>query len=125
MTCKNIYTAALALIGEPSDNNGTVDYSARSLMLLPIVFARYARLSDQLTGESLSQEGTFAISSLEDNIPLDSRLYPVCAQTLASMLILDELPELSELLLSRANADAKAIAHEIVTIAATREVYES
>lgn len=122
MTCRYIYTAALALIGEANDNSGCADYSARSLLLLPIVFARYSRLSAELYGMTPAN-GSLTVSSLDDLFPLDLRLCPVCAEALASMLIFDELPELSEILNSRAATDASSLSREASEISATREVY--
>ena len=122
MTCRTIYTTSLALIGEVEAEGLHEDYATRAPSLLHIIFSRYVGLSETISGEAPAFED-LQVSSLDSNYPLDKRLIPLCAETLAAMLVVDELPELSDSLNSKADSDAKAIAHSLTEIGSTREVY--
>lgn len=124
MTCHDIYIAALALIGEAKDNTGTADYAARAPHLLSVIFSRFARVSEELSGAQISRV-SLNISSLSQAFPLDERLAALTSEVLASMLIIDEYPEISGMLASRADADLKMIESGIVSVTSTREVYGS
>ncbi len=121
MTCNYIYETALALIGEDLGAADPGDYKSRAPMLLSVLFARFARLSEMLSGEVTAGE-SLSVTSLDDTFPLDSRLYVAVSFALASLLILDELPEISDRLEDRATAYAKSAAKELTEIT-TSEVY--
>lgn len=122
MTCNNIYNAALALIGEAEDTDATVDYAMRSVHLLKVIFSRFARLSEELSGTEAAYE-TLNIASLDEHFPLDERLASLISEVLASMLIIDELPEISKMLAERAEFDRKQLCAEATGVTSTREVY--
>ena len=63
--------------------------------------------------------------SLTDPFPLAERLMPAAAGMLASMLILDELPELAAILAEQAERDRLAAGSELPVpdIGSVREVY--
>ncbi len=124
MTCRTIYTTALTLIGEHETDGLHEDYAARTPSLLHVIFSRYAKLSEALSGSTPALDD-LKTSSLDDTYPLDDQLIPLCAETLAAMLIIDELPEISEMLSSSADSDAEAIANTLTEISPTREVYGS
>ncbi len=121
MTCRYIYETALSLVGEKPDAAGTDDYESRTPVLLSVLFARFARLSEMLSGEA-PDRATLSAVSLDDSFPLDCRLYLPVSFALASLLILDELPEISDRLEERAAAYARDAAKEITEITAS-EVY--
>lgn len=123
MTCRIIYTIALTIIGETESPGACEDYAARAPGLLNIVFARYARLSEIISGNPVSTDNIL-ITDLENEFPLHDRLIPLCAQSLAAMLITDELPEISELLVKRADSDADALSREFTEIGQVREAYD-
>ncbi len=122
MKCRDIYLSALALIGEPTDNTGTADYAQRAVGLLKIVFAKYAPLSDAL-GETSVKENLPQIENLDNDYPLDSKLAGICAEALASMLILDKSPDISEILEKRIKEDIERVSKTVVEIGTTKEVY--
>ena len=124
MTCRYIYSAALALIGESEDTDATKDYAARSKNLLTLIFLRYSSLSEALSGGFVSLE-SMMIPSLDSPFPLDERLAALSAEALASMLIIDELPEISKNLAERAEFDRQQLCLEASTVGSTREVYGS
>lgn len=124
MTCRTIYTIALTLIGEVETAGLHEDYAARSPSLLHIIFSRYAKLSEMISGTAPKFE-ELQIASLDVIYPLDEKLIALCAETLAAMLIIDELPEISEMLNSRADSDAEAISRSLTEIGSTKEVYGS
>ncbi len=122
MICKKIYLAALALIGEGGDSDATADYAARSVHLLKVIFSRFARLSEELSGTETSYE-SLNITSLDELFPLDERLAFLISEVLASMLVIDELPEISKMLAERAEFDRKQLCAEATGVSSTREVY--
>ena len=122
MTCRYIYLAALALIGEPEDTEATKDYAARSIHLLTVIFSRFAKLSEALSGGVVSYE-SLIVTSLDAPFPLDERLAALVSEVLASMLVVDELPEISKMLASRAEDDRKLLSAEASCVGSTREVY--
>lgn len=124
MTCNNIYLAALALIGEAEDTDATADYAARSVHLLRVIFSRFAQLSEALSGGEASYE-SLNITSLDAHFPLDERLSSLISEVLASMLVIDELPEISKMLAERAEFDRKQLCAEATGVTSTREVYGS
>ncbi len=124
MTCRTIYTIALTLIGEVETAGLHEDYAERTPSLLYIIFSRYAKLSEMLSGDAVKNQDLH-ITSLDAGYPLDERLIPVCAETLAAMLIIDELPEITKMLNSKADSDVKAITNDLTEISSIQEVYGS
>ncbi len=122
MTCRYIYNAALALLGEPEDTDATKDYAVRSVHLLTVIFSRFAKLSEALSG-ALTDFEALTLTSLDSPFPLDQRLAALVSEVLASMLVTDELPEISKMLAQRAEKDTLALSAEAVSIGSTREVY--
>lgn len=122
MICNNIYQTALALIGEPNHSTGTADYEKRAPHLLGVIFHRLVRISEAITGTALDRTKLF-IASLDEEFPLDERLFCAAALALASLFVLDELPELAAELDERADAEAELAAREAVSVTPTREVY--
>ncbi len=124
MTCRYIYNAALALLGEAEDTDATKDYATRSVHLLAVIFSRFARLSEALSGGMTDFEA-LTIPSLDAPFPLDERLAALVSEVLASMLVTDELPEISKLLAERAEKDIRQLSAEAASVGSTREVYGS
>lgn len=107
MTCTDIYNTALALIGEPRHTASTADYSERAPFLISLVFRRLGTLSDRFTGNNTDVEG-LSVTSLNEPYPLAPELFEAVCLNLASLLILDELPDVSEVLSKRAAASENA-----------------
>ncbi len=124
MTCRIIYTIALTVIGETESSGVCEDYAARSPSLLNVIFSRYAKLSEIISGNAAPVDIPL-ITDLENEYPLHERLIPICAQSLAAMLITDELPDLSELLNNRVASDEEALSREFTELSTVKEVYGS
>ena len=124
MTCRYIYNAALALLGEAEDTAATNDYAARSVHLLTVIFSRFSRLSEALS-DCMTDFEALTITSLDAPFPLDERLAALASEVLASMLVTDELPEISKMLAERAEKDSRLLSAEASSIGSTREVYGS
>ena len=121
MTCNSVYETALALLGEAGDAPGLADYRSRAPHLLGIIIGRLAGASALIDGRTV----TAAKPALTDPFPLAERLLPAAAGMLASMLILDELPELAAILAEQAERDRLAAGSELPVpdIGSVREVY--
>jgi len=121
MTCKSVYETALALLGEAGDNPGLADYRSRAPLLLGIITARLAAASTAIDGKAVK----VATLTLDSTFPLADRLMPTAAGMLASMLVLDELPELAAILAEHAERDRLAAGSELPVpdIGSVREVY--
>ncbi|MBQ2709262.1 MAG: hypothetical protein IJF67_13425 [Clostridia bacterium] len=121
MTCNSVYETALALLGEAGDAPGLADYRSRAPHLLGIITRRLAGASVLIDGRAVSA----LTPSLTDPFPLAERLMPAAAGMLASMLILDELPELAAILAEQAERDRLAAGSELPVpdIGSVREVY--
>ena len=122
MTCNSVYETALALLGEAGDAPGLADYRSRAPHLLGIIIARLAGASALIDGRTVTAA---AKPALTDPFPLAERLMPAAAGMLASMLILDELPELAAILAEQAERDRLAAGSELPVpdIGSVREVY--
>ena len=99
MLCYDLLTAALKLLGEPGDGDENPDYAERAAYIIASfvgeareVDAKY-RLAHGL-GEAEILDYVYV--SLDDEFPLSERLAYPCTFYLASILIADESPELSE-----------------------------
>ena len=99
MICYDILTAALRLLGEPGDADDNHDYAERAIYIIASfigeareVDAKY-RLAHGLDKAEISE---YVFVSLDDEFPLSERLAYPASFYLASLLIADESPELSE-----------------------------
>ncbi len=121
MTCNTIYETALALLGEVSYNGSCSDYEERAPYLLRMIITRLAVYSKFLSGTEAELEEL----TLESEFPLDLRLAPCASEMLASMLIFDEMPELSRDLMEYAENDRELVEELSIApdIGTTREVY--
>lgn len=124
MTCNTIYTSALALVGESKHTAGTASYLARAPQLLTVILFRLSSIASLLSGSDIYPENLI-VESLDAYFPVDVRLMPVCSYMLASMLIFDELPELSEKLDAEAKKTLEAISDKLSTVGGIGEVYPS
>lgn len=122
MNCKSIYEAALALIGEPVNDNSTADYQARAVKLFFLALIKYRSLSTAVCGIDHKLHTLF-ITNLDSNFPLDQRAMVPVTYYLASLLILDELPELSDMLEKKSEQSAKDVEKEATTVNKIVEVY--
>ncbi len=91
MTNLLIYQTALALLGETDEQNSCADYRARAPLLLRVIVSRLSAVSELIDGNTVSD----AELSLGGAFPLAKSLAWTAAEMLASMLILDELPDLA------------------------------
>lgn len=122
MNCYSIFESALALIGISANDNSTADYAKRAVKLLYLVLMKYRSLSTALCGID-HKVYTLIINDLNANYPLEQRTMPCAIFTLASLLILDELPELSAELERRADELAKIMGKEGITVGSITEVH--
>ncbi len=99
MQCKDIFRSALKLLGEIGDETNNPDYTDRAPYIIAAFVSeafdtdRKFRLAHGLEDATESDR---VYIDLEDDFPLCDRLAPMCAFYLASLLIADESPELSE-----------------------------
>lgn len=98
MTNQEIYTAALRLACEAVDD-APPDYADRAESLLAVVGLRYAALDAayrEATGAEAQVLPDGMSWDLDDDFPLSSVFAPPAATALASMLVMEENPELSD-----------------------------
>lgn len=124
MTCFDIYLTSLNLIGEPEDTSATADYQVRAVRLFGYVLAKLYSVHKALGGNDIDISELIC-DTLDIEFMLDSRLIPAASLELASLLLLDELPEISEALKKRAEEECARVAAEAVSVTPTREVYGS
>lgn len=122
MNCKSIFEAALALIGEPMNDNSTADYAKRAVKLFYLALIKYRSLSTAVCGID-HKLYTLFITTLDSNFPLDQSAMEPVIYYLASLLILDQLPELSAELESKAEQSAKAVEKGLAAVGSIVEVY--
>ncbi len=122
MTYYDIYLSALALIGEPEDGAGDVDYKKRAVLLLPHIVSSLCYVNRLLVNESPDTSKLFNVT-LDCDFPLDLRLCAVTSAQLASLLVIDELPELSQTLAKYAAAEVEHVLAGVTVVGSTREVY--
>ena len=122
MTYYDIYLSALAYIGEPEDSTGAADYKNRAALLLPHIVASLAHIH-VLLGRKAVGDADACIISLDSLFPLDLRLAGATTLELASLLIIDELPELSQILAQRAKDERLNASAQACSVGSTREVY--
>ena len=99
MLCSEILTSALKLLGEVGDAEDNPDYTERA----PYIIAAFAGEAFEVDAKYRMAHGLEAIEpvdhvyvDLDEDFPLSDRLAPTCVFYLASILIADENPELSE-----------------------------
>ena len=99
MQCKHILRSALKLLGEVGGETDNPDYTERAPYIIA-AFVSEAYNADEryriAHGLDKSPEPDQVYVDLDDEFPLCDRLAPMCAFYLASLLIADESPELSE-----------------------------
>ena len=99
MQCKDIFRSALKLLGEIGNETNNPDYTDRAPYIIAAFVSetfdtdRKIRLAH---GLEEADEPSQVYIDLDDDFPLSDRLAPMCAFYLASLLIADESPELSE-----------------------------
>ncbi len=122
MTYYDIYLSALALIGEAEDSAGAIDYKKRTVVLLPHIVSSLCYANQLLCNSSPDAKNLFNIT-LDSDFPLDLRLCTAVSTQLASLLVIDELPEMSQKLAQHAATETKHVLAGVTVIGSTREVY--
>ena len=119
MRCKEIYKKALRLIGETQpDEARTEDYLERAPYILANAVNDLARL-DVFYREAFSLDeqklsaGTELCLPLSEPFPLSKRFVGVAAAYLASLLVIDENPSLSDKIYDTFCVGVTAITSEI------------
>ena len=122
MTYRDIYMQALALIGEPCDNNSTADYAGRAPALLTAINAevylevvRHALKSAELAPK--------ICQSLDDEYPYTEYFSSPTAMMLASYLILDRDSKVGDLLSEAALGIIRNIKKPLTNVGSCVEVY--
>jgi hypothetical protein len=99
MPCRDIFIAALKLLGERGEEYDNVDYADRA----PYIIAAFAGEVFEIDkkyrlahGLAPNEEIDRVYVSFEEDFPLSERFAVPCALYLASILVSDENPELSE-----------------------------
>lgn len=122
MTYYDIYLSALAFIGEAEDGDGTDDYKKRAVLLLPHIVCSLT-LANRLLGNESPESSKLFTLTLESDFPLDLRLMPAASAQLASLLVIDELPEMSQTLAKYAGEETERLLASVTVVGSTREVY--
>ena len=122
MTYYDIYLSALAFIGEPEDSAGAADYKKRAVLLLPHIVSSLIHIHQLLGNESPDASKLLTVTH-DSEFPLDLRLSTAASLQLASLLIIDELGEMSQTLSKRASEEAERVLSGVTVIGSTREVY--
>ncbi|MBR2906606.1 MAG: hypothetical protein IKC26_01000 [Clostridia bacterium] len=116
MKNRDVYDLALALLSENGDRTENGDYEERAGYLIA-AFASEAEPIDRCLRERMGMDGEETdipiYLSLEEAFPLSDRFAPAAGNYLASMLILDEDPDLSDLLFARYCDKIAAISQSI------------
>ena len=119
MLCKSIYKKALRLIGETSpDEARTEDYLERAPYILANAVNDLSRL-DVFYREAFGlpaqtkKEGTELCLPLSETFPLSKRFVGAVSAYLASLLVIDEDPSLSDKLYDKFCVGVTAITQEI------------
>lgn len=113
MTNRALYDAALRLVSEIDLPNTNADYEERAGFLLPVICHRLAPLDKALrtSNNDMGYMIPYTIPwSLGDPFPLSDALLPAASALLASMLVIQENPELSDRL-SKISLDAEQSVH--------------
>ncbi len=97
--CREIYNAALRIIGEPNQPNISDDYEERAPYIMAIFCSEAKTLDTQYRKAHLYEEAVAfdEISiSLDEDFPLSARFFSIAVSYMAAMLVIDEDPELSD-----------------------------
>lgn len=105
MICKDIYDASLHVLGESRCDVGRgEDYEERAPYLIAAFCCEAGALDRHYRKASQTEEQkpfSPVSLSLSDEFPLSDRFFSPAVNYLASMLVVDELPELSDKLFAR------------------------
>ena len=124
-TNNDIYLSALALIDESASKGDTADLAERAPFILASFCSTCRSLDKKLRlRDSLEAQGKFSSVklSLENEFPLCDALSAPAAAYLASMLVIDENPALSESLYDK-YCDAIATSGAECSCSAISDVY--
>lgn len=99
MTNRSIYDAALRLVSEVDLPSTNADYEERAQYLLPVVCHGFAALDRALRASTDRTSQVFptdAVYQLDGSFPLSDAFLSPASALLASMLVIEENPELSD-----------------------------
>ncbi len=122
MTYFDIYLTALSMIGESENTSATADYQKRAERLFTHINASLYPLHRCLGGEIIDAD-KFFIETLDTLFMLDERLVISASLELASLLIIDKMPSVSEMLKERAEEEKQSVAATGAAVASIKEVY--
>lgn len=127
MKGKNIYDAALAILGEPIDSGYDSDYSERAPYIIATFCCDSAEIDkDYRETHGLDAQPEFSVSyiSLDDDFPLCKRFSKAAAFYLAAMLVIEEDESLSDSIFEKyCDAISVAVSEIPFTKGKTRNVY--
>ena len=116
MKNRDVYSLALALLAENGDRIENGDYEERAGYLIAAFSSEAQEIDRRLCeakGLSFTDEDIPIYLSLDEGFPLSDRFVSAAGAYLASMLILDEDPDLSDILFARYCDKLAAISEEI------------
>ena len=116
MTCSDVYNHALSIIAESPDSPLNDDYRERAQYLLASWCTELSSLDRSYragTGEGVQLPFSSVMLELEEEFPFCGRFAPSAAYFLASMLIAEENPTLSDRLYARYSDAISSISEEI------------
>ncbi len=122
MTYFDVYLVALSMIGEAENTSATADYQKRAERLFAHINTSLYPLHLNLGGAPI-EAAKFFIETLDTRFLLHESLMLPAALEIASLLIIDKLPNVSVLLKTRAEEEKKNIASTGSTIGSIKEVY--
>ena len=115
MKCTEILKRALRLLNEKGGADENDDYAERSPYILSSMFAEAARLDKnyRLANDLGNQPAISSVyTDLDSEFPLSDRFVGAAAFYLASMLIVDDNDELSDIFYDRYSDSMSAICNE-------------
>ena len=122
MTCNEIYTAALKVIGEIDDAGRTEDYESRAPYIIAGFISDMRKLDNayrKANGIDLADIEDIVYIDLENDFPLLERFCTAAEFYLASMLLIDENSELSDMLYDKFCSAVTKITSEIPAVVET------
>ncbi len=122
MTCSDLFSTALALIGTYSTDSGLDDYEARALPLISVVCSELLPISHILRNERISDKA-IKLDNLSSKFPLDERLFSSASHLLAARLIFDEDISLAASLELKGSSLAEAAVPKTCEIGKIKEVH--
>lgn len=99
MKCNELFRSALKLLGEIGDESDNPDYSSRAPYIIAAFAGEVSEVDEKYRlahGLGTADPIDHVYVDLDEDFPLSDRLAPSCVFYLASILISDENPELSE-----------------------------